>query len=105
MTRGSNAAIPAGDDAWDARADAAFLQALPVILAEVFAEHRSEGLTAAICAGGEELVLDVTLTLQAFDRASWPAASSPTSRPAPSARTTPSPSSICGPIASRCGFR
>ena len=66
MTRGSNAAIPAGDDAWDARADAAFLQALPVILAEVFAEHRSEGLTGD-CAGGEELVLDVTLTLQAFD--------------------------------------
>jgi diguanylate cyclase (GGDEF)-like protein len=67
MTRGSNAAIPAGDDAWDSRADAAFLQALPVILAEVFAEQRSEALAAAICAGGEELVLDVTLTLQAFD--------------------------------------
>jgi diguanylate cyclase (GGDEF)-like protein len=65
--RGSDAAIPAGDDAWDARADAAFHQALPVILAEVFAEQRSQALGAAICTGAEELVLDVTLTLQAFD--------------------------------------
>jgi diguanylate cyclase (GGDEF)-like protein len=65
--RGSDAAIPAGDDAWDARADAVFLEALPVILAEVFAEKRSAELPAAICAGGEELVLDVALSLQAFD--------------------------------------
>lgn len=65
--RGSNAAIPAGDDAWDARADATFHQALPVILAEVFAEQRSQALGAAICAGAEELVLDVTVTLQALD--------------------------------------
>jgi diguanylate cyclase (GGDEF)-like protein len=61
---GSDAAIPARDSAWDPRADAAFLEALPLILDEVFREQRPEALVAAIAAGGEELVYDVTLSVE-----------------------------------------
>jgi diguanylate cyclase (GGDEF)-like protein len=65
---GSDAAIPANDDAWDPRADAAFREALPVILSEVLAEHQLDALLAAICDGGEELIDDLTLTVQGLDR-------------------------------------
>jgi diguanylate cyclase (GGDEF)-like protein len=66
--RGSPAAIPADDDAWDARADDEYRRALPVILAEVLAEQRVEAVAEAICAGGEELVIDVAMSLEGFDR-------------------------------------
>jgi diguanylate cyclase (GGDEF)-like protein len=66
--RGSDAAIPANDDAWDPRADASFREALPVILSEVLAERCLDALLAAACDGGEELIDDLTLTVQGLDR-------------------------------------
>ena len=66
--RGSDAAIPANDDAWDPRADAAFRQALPVIVGEVLCEQNLDALLAAICAGGEELIDDLTLAVKGLDR-------------------------------------
>jgi diguanylate cyclase (GGDEF)-like protein len=65
--RGSTAAVPADDDAWDDEAERAFDQALPVILAEVFDEERLALLPEAICDGAEELVAKVSLTLEGFD--------------------------------------
>ncbi|MDX6548288.1 MAG: two-component system, NtrC family, C4-dicarboxylate transport sensor histidine kinase DctB [Gaiellales bacterium] len=64
---GSDAAIPASDDAWDARADSSFRDALPVILSEVLAEQRLDALLAAVCDGGEELIDDLELTVQGLD--------------------------------------
>ena len=66
--RGSDAAIPANDDAWDPRADASFRQALPVILSEVLSEQQLDDLLTAVCDGGEELIDDLTLTVQGLDR-------------------------------------
>ena len=65
---GSDAVIPANDDAWDPRADASFRNALPVILSEVLAEQRLDDLLVAVCDGGEELIDDLTLTTQSLDR-------------------------------------
>jgi diguanylate cyclase (GGDEF)-like protein len=65
--RGSDAAVPADDDAWDPEAERAFDRALPVILAEVFDEERLDLLPEAMCEGVEELVPEVTLTLEGFD--------------------------------------
>jgi diguanylate cyclase (GGDEF)-like protein len=65
--RGSVTAVPPNDDAWDEDADEAFHRALPAILREVFAEHTLTGLVDAICAGGEELVYDVSLRMEDFD--------------------------------------
>ena len=65
---GSDAVIPANDDAWDPRADESFRGALPVILSEVLAEQRLDDLLGAVCDGGEELIDDLTLTMQRFDR-------------------------------------
>jgi diguanylate cyclase (GGDEF)-like protein len=65
---GSDAAIPANDDAWDDRADSSFRRALPVILSEVLAERRLDDLLAAVCDGGEELIDDLTLTMRGPDR-------------------------------------
>ncbi|MDX6550287.1 MAG: diguanylate cyclase [Gaiellales bacterium] len=65
---GSDAAIPANDDAWDDRADSSFRQALPVILSEVLAEQRLDDLLVAVCDGGEELIDDLTLTVQSLER-------------------------------------
>jgi diguanylate cyclase (GGDEF)-like protein len=65
---GSDAAIPANDDAWDDRADSSFRQALPVILSEVLAEQRLDDLLVAVCDGGEELIDDLTLTVQGLER-------------------------------------
>jgi diguanylate cyclase (GGDEF)-like protein len=66
--RGSDAAIPANDDAWDPRADASFRQALPMILSEVLVEQQLDRLLAAVCDGGEELIDDLTLTMLGLDR-------------------------------------
>jgi len=66
--RGSDAAIPANDDAWDPRADASFRQALPVILSEVLVEQQLDRLLTAVCDGGEELIDDLALTVQGLDR-------------------------------------
>ena len=66
--RGSPAAIPADDDAWDPRADASFRDALPVLLCEVIAERRLDEFEAAVCACGEELIDDLELTVQGLDR-------------------------------------
>jgi diguanylate cyclase (GGDEF)-like protein len=65
---GSYAAIPANDDAWDPRADASFRQVLPVILQEVLSEQHLDRLLAAVCDGGEELIDDLSLTVQGLDR-------------------------------------
>lgn len=66
--RGPDAAIPANDDAWDPRADESFRHALPVILSEVLAEQRLDALLAVVCDGGEELIDDLTLSVQGLDR-------------------------------------
>ncbi|HET7427936.1 MAG TPA: diguanylate cyclase, partial [Gaiellales bacterium] len=65
--RGSVAAVPADDDAWDEEAQRAFESALPVILAEVFDEPRLGLLPEAICDGVEELVPDVAVSMDGFD--------------------------------------
>ncbi len=65
--RGSPAAIPADDAAWDPRADAAFRHALPLLLSEVIAERRVDEFQVAVCACGEELIDDVELTVQGLD--------------------------------------
>ena len=65
---GSDAAIPADDDAWDPRADGSFRQGLPLILSEVFAEHSLDGVLAAVRTGGEELFDGLRLTVQGLDR-------------------------------------
>jgi diguanylate cyclase (GGDEF)-like protein len=65
--RGSDAAIPANDDAWDPRVDASFRDALPVILSEVLAEQRLDELLAAVRDGVEELIDDLTVTVQNLD--------------------------------------
>ena len=64
---GSDAAIPAGDDAWDDSAQRAFNRALPVILADVFNQRTVEALVAAIGSGGEELVDHVRVSLCGVD--------------------------------------
>lgn len=64
---GSDAAIPAGDDAWDDSAQRAFNHALPVILADVFNQRTVEALVAAIGSGGEELVDHVRVSLCGVD--------------------------------------
>ncbi|HEX2587136.1 MAG TPA: diguanylate cyclase [Gaiellales bacterium] len=65
--RGSVAAVPADDDAWNEEAQRAFESALPVILAEVFDEPRLRLLPEAICDGAEELVPDVAVSMDGFD--------------------------------------
>ncbi len=65
---GSDAAIPADDDAWDPRADGSFRQGLPLILSEVFAERILDDVLAAVCTGGEELFDGLRLTVQGLDR-------------------------------------
>ena len=65
--RGSVAAVPADDDAWDEEAQRAFESALPVILAEVFEEPRLALLPEAICDGAEELVPDIAASMDGFD--------------------------------------
>ncbi len=65
--RGSDAAVPADDDAWNQEAQQAFESALPVIVAEVFDEARIELMPEAICDGAEELVPDLTVTMDGFD--------------------------------------
>ncbi len=65
--RGSDAAVPANDDAWNPGAQRAFESALPVILAEVFDEPRTELLPDAICDAAEELVPDLAVALEGFD--------------------------------------
>jgi diguanylate cyclase (GGDEF)-like protein len=65
--RGSVAAVPADDDAWDEEAQRAFESALPVILAEVFDEPRLGLLPEAICDGAEELVPDIAVSMDGFD--------------------------------------
>jgi diguanylate cyclase (GGDEF)-like protein len=65
--RGSPAAIPADDDAWDPQADASFHDGLPVLLSEVIAERRLDAFEAAVCACGEELIDDLELTVQGLD--------------------------------------
>src|SRR6478735_875667 len=64
---GSDAAIPAGDDAWDAACQREFERALPVILADVFGRRPIQALVAAICAGAEELVDHVEADLTGVD--------------------------------------
>jgi diguanylate cyclase (GGDEF)-like protein len=64
---GSDAAIPAGDDAWDAACQREFERALPVILADVFGRRPVEALVGAICAGAEELVDHVEAELAGVD--------------------------------------
>jgi diguanylate cyclase (GGDEF)-like protein len=65
--RGSVAAVPADDDAWNEEAQRAFESALPVILTEVFDEPRLRLLPEAICDGAEELVPDVAVSMDGFD--------------------------------------
>jgi diguanylate cyclase (GGDEF)-like protein len=65
--RGSDAAVPADDDAWNQEAQQAFESALPVIVAEVFDEARIELMPEAICDGAEELVPDLAVTMDGFD--------------------------------------
>jgi diguanylate cyclase (GGDEF)-like protein len=65
--RGSVAAVPADDDAWNEEAQRAFESALPVILAEAFDEPRLRLLPEAICDGAEELVPDVAVSMDGFD--------------------------------------
>jgi diguanylate cyclase (GGDEF)-like protein len=65
--RGSVAAVPADDDAWNLEAQRAFESALPVILAEVFDEQRLALLPEAICDGAEELVPDIAVSMDGFE--------------------------------------
>ncbi|HET6850530.1 MAG TPA: diguanylate cyclase [Gaiellales bacterium] len=65
--RGSVAAVPVDDDAWDQEAQRAFESALPVILAEVFDEPLLALLPEAICDGAEELVPDIDVSMDGFD--------------------------------------
>src|SRR5436305_15313559 len=65
--RGSDAAVPADDDAWNQEAQQAFESALPVIVAEVFDEARIDLMPEAICDGAEELVPDLAVTMHGFD--------------------------------------
>jgi len=65
--RGSDAAVPADDDAWNQEAQHAFESALPVIVAEVFDELRIDLLPEAICDGAEELVPDLAVSMDGFD--------------------------------------
>ena len=65
--RGSVAAVPADDDAWDQEAQRAFESALPVIVGEVFGEPRLGLLPEAICDGAEELVPDIAVSMDGFD--------------------------------------
>jgi len=65
--RGSVAAVPADDDAWDEEAQRAFESAMPGILAEVFDEPRLGLLPEAICDGAEELVPDIAASMDGFD--------------------------------------
>jgi diguanylate cyclase (GGDEF)-like protein len=64
--RGSDAAVPADDDAWDPEAQSAFESALPVILAEVFGEEQLALLPEAICDGAEELVPEIAVSMDGF---------------------------------------
>jgi diguanylate cyclase (GGDEF)-like protein len=64
--RGSDAAIPAGDDVWDDHAEHGFLEALPIVLEEVFASQAAGGLADAVCRGVEELIEGVSASLDAF---------------------------------------
>jgi diguanylate cyclase (GGDEF)-like protein len=65
--RGSVAAVPADDDAWNQEAQGAFESALPVILAEVFEEQRLALFPEAICDAAEELVPDIAVSMDGFD--------------------------------------
>jgi diguanylate cyclase (GGDEF)-like protein len=71
--RGSVAAIPAADDAWDDQADIEFLRFLPVALDEVLAALGPAKMMEAIARGAEELVFGVEASVEPADRRRlWP---------------------------------